>query len=152
MKVCDALLKECKCDPGDGLFCKDPRTQAEQRLDLLRKIYERSQQELNTVTEKYEHLKHLLAMVDGKRTDEYQTFPFMLRLRNESGSDPVYLKLVRAENGIDVVACTEDGSVYADGRLLNIRDVGGEVTFYKYISPDFGFVLDWNRSLIRNHN
>jgi len=113
-------------------------------------MYYRLQQSLNSVTEKYEHLKQLLAMVDEKKTDERQSFPLKLRLHSESGSNPVYLKLVRVENGIDVVVCTESGSVYADGRLLNISDDGGEVTFYKHISPDFGFVLDINRSLLCN--
>jgi len=139
MKVCDALLKECKCNPTLGFYCKDPRKQAEQRLDV--------------VSQKYDCLKQslALAMVDGKKTDEYQSSPLKLRLRNESGTDPVYLKLVRAENGINVVACAADGSVYADGHLLNIKD-DGEVTFYEYISPDFGFVLNESGSLIYNHN
>jgi len=150
MKVCDALLKECKCNPDNGLFCKDPRKQAEQKLELISGMYDRSQQALNSVTEKYEHLKQLLAMVDEKKTDERQSFPLKLRLRNGSGSNPVYLKLVRVESGIDVVVCTESGSIYTDGRLLNIRDVDGEVTFYKHISPDFGFVLDINRGLLCN--
>jgi hypothetical protein len=151
MKVCDALLKECKCNPTLGFYCKDPRKQADQKLELISGMYDRSQQALNSVMEKYERLKQSLAMVDGKKTDEYQSSPLKLRLRNESGTDPVYLKLVRAENGINVVACTEDGSVYADGHLLNIKD-DGEVTFYEYISPDFGFVLNESGSLIYNHN
>jgi len=152
MKVCDALLKECKCNPTLGFYCKDPRKQAEQKLNLISEMYDRSQEELSTVLKKYEYLKRSLAIVDGKKTDEHQSFSLRLHLRNESGSDPVYLRLVRAENGIDVVACTESGSIYTCGRLLNIRDVGGEVTFYKHISPDLGFVLDTNGGLLRVRN
>lgn len=52
----------------------------------------------------------------------------------------VYLRLIRFEGRVDVVACTEAGCPYLDGTLLSLHD--GRLCRWMGIGPELGFLLN----------